>query len=63
MNLTRRKLQDHEVRALRLWWARREELRAEVRKVPTPGQMAHKLNIACGSVYQIARGRTYKEIR
>lgn len=62
-NWERRKLQPQEVRAVRRWWAELERARALARLIPTPAEMARRMNIASGALYSIARGRSYKEVR
>lgn len=59
MNLTTRKLTAEQVRTIRMWWKSRQE----AMKVPVPRLVAERFGVSHGTLYQIAQGRRYKDVR
>jgi hypothetical protein len=59
MNGNTRKLNAEQVRTIRLWWKTRQE----AMRVPVPRVIAKRFGVCPGTLYSIARGERYKEVR
>lgn len=54
-----RKLTAEQVRTIRLWWNARQE----AMRIPVPRIIAKRMGVCPGTLYSIARGERYKEVR
>lgn len=59
INLRDRKLTAEQVRTIRMWWKARQE----AAKIPVPRIIAERFGVSRETVYRIANGHYYKEVR
>jgi hypothetical protein len=61
--MNKRMLTNEQARAVLMWWAERQRVYREYRKVPNPRRMAQRLGICPGTLYSIVRGERYKDVQ
>lgn len=63
MNKNTRKLTDDEVRELRNWWTKREQVYHQYVMTPNPREMGIAYGISPDTARRVARGERYKEVQ
>lgn len=63
MNLNTRKLTPAEVRELRAWWKKREEVYQQYVLTPNPREIGLAYGISPDTARRVARGERYKEVQ